>query len=169
VLQENKMPTPQQLEAEFWSSLKSDRTMMLGLIGVEDGHTRPMTGQIEDDRGPIWFFTSIENGIVQHLATKNRAIATFTSKGHELFATIHGVLSVDKDRAILDRLWNHYVAAWYQGGKDDPSLVLLRLDAESAQIWQNEYSLIAGVKMLLGANPKEDYKDKVAKVILKTS
>ena len=51
------MPTPQELEAKFWKSLGSDRTMMLGLDGVDDGHTRPMTAQFENDRSPIYFFT----------------------------------------------------------------------------------------------------------------
>ena len=84
------MPTPQELEAKFWKCLKSDMTMMLGLDGVEDGHARPMTAQVEGDKGPLWFFTSTDNSIVQKLAEGNRAIATFTSKGHDLFATIHG-------------------------------------------------------------------------------
>jgi general stress protein 26 len=167
-MQEDEMPTPQQLEAEFWTSLKSDMTMMLGLDGVEDGHTRPMTCQIEGDRGPIWFFTSTENGIVRQLTPASRAIASFTSKGHDLFASLQGKLSADKNPANVDRLWNRYVAAWYPGGKEDPKLVLLRLDPETAEIWQNDYSLVAGIKMLLGSDPKEDYKDKAAKVTLKT-
>ena len=160
------MPTPQKLEADFWKALKSDMTMMLGLDGVEDGHVRPMTAQVEGDHGPIWFFTSIENGIVRKLGEGDRAIATFTSKGHDLFATVHGRLSVDTNRSTLDRLWNRYVAAWYEGGKDDPKLALLRLDPEKAEIWQDASSLIAGIKMLFGADPKQDYKDKVAKVSL---
>ena len=160
------MPTPQELEVDFWKALKSDMTMMLGLDGVEDGHARPMTAQVEGDHGPIWFFTSIENGIVRKLGEGDRAIATFTSKGHDLFATVHGRLSVDTNRSTLDRLWNRYVAAWYEGGKDDPKLALLRLDPEKAEIWQDASSLIAGIKMLLGADPKQDYKDKVAKVSL---
>ena len=162
------MPTPQELEAKFWKALRSDMTMMLGLDGVEDGHARPMTGQFENDRTPIWFFTTNENDLVKGLARGHRAIATFASKGHDLFATLHGRLSVDNDRAVIDRLWNRYVAAWYEGGKDDPKLALLRLDAERAEIWLDEYSLVAGVKMMLGIDPKEDYRDKVAEVKLKT-
>jgi general stress protein 26 len=161
------MPTPQELTADFWKALKSDMTMMLGLNGVDDGHSRPMTAQIEGDHGPIWFFTSPDNGIVRSLGTRGRAIATFTAKGHSLFATVHGQITVDLDRANVDRLWNSYVAAWYERGKDDPKLVLLRLDPERAEIWQNGSSLIAGIKMLLGADPKEDYKDNVADVNLK--
>ncbi|MBY0519720.1 MAG: pyridoxamine 5'-phosphate oxidase family protein [Sphingomonas sp.] len=159
------MPTPQELEAKFWKALKSDRTMMLGLDGVEDGHARPMTGQFEDDRSPIWFFTSTDNGIARKLGDGDRAIATFTSKGHDLFATLHGGLVLDTDRAVIDRLWNPFVAAWYEG-KDDPKLALLRLDAEEAEIWLDGSSLLAGIKMMLGVDPKQDYKSNVATVAL---
>jgi general stress protein 26 len=161
------MPTPQELEAKFWKALKSDMTMMIGLDGIEDGHARPMTAQVENERGPIWFFTSKDNALVQRAARGNRVIATFTSKGHDLFATLHGSLQVDNDRAVIDRLWNRYVAAWYEGGKDDPKLALLRLDAERAEIWLDASSLVAGIKMLFGADPKQDYKEKVAEVRLK--
>ena len=141
--------------------------MMLGLDGVQDGHARPMTAQVEDDRGPIWFFTTRDNALVQKLGEGNRAIATFASKGHDLFATVHGRLSLDNDRAVIDRRWNRYVAAWYERGKDDPKLALVRLDAERAEIWRDASSLVAGIKMLFGADPKQDYKDKVAEVRLK--
>lgn len=159
------MPTPQELETKFWKALDSDRTMMLGLDGVEDGHARPMTAQIEDDRGPIWFFTSIDNGIVRSLSQGNRAIATFSSKGHDLFATVHGSISLATDRATVDRLWNPFIAAWYEG-KDDPKLALLRLDGEKAEIWENASNILAGLKLLFGSDPKQDYKDKVAEVSL---
>jgi general stress protein 26 len=161
------MPTPQELETKFWKALKSDMTLMLGLDGVEDGHARPMTAQMDGERGPIWFFTSKDNAIVQKLGKGNRAIATFASKGHDLFATIHGRVRLDNDRDTIDRLWNRFVAAWFEGGKDDSKLALLRLDAERAEIWADASSIVAGIKLLLGADPKEEYKDKVATVSLK--
>ena len=160
------MATPKELEARFWKALKSDMTMMLGLDGVEDGHARPMTAQIEEEGGPIWFFTSKDNGIVEQLPRGDRAIATFVSKGHDLFATVHGSLSLERDRQVVDRLWNPFAAAWFEEGKDDPKLALLRLDAERAEIWLDGSSLVAGVKALLGVDPKEDYQDKVAEVEL---
>src|SRR5262245_5295159 len=162
------MPTPQELETKLWKALESDRTVMLGLDGAEEGHTRPMTAQVENGRGPIWFFTSKDNQLVRSLGSgSDRAIATFASKGHDLFASFHGRLSVDNDRATIDRLWNRFVAAWYEGGKDDPKLALLRLDADRAEIWIDASSLVAGVKMLLGVDPKKDYKGKVAEVSLR--
>lgn len=161
------MSTPQELEKKFWKALESDMTVMLGLDGLEDGHTRPMTAQIEDQHGPIWFFASQDNKLVQELGSEEgRAIATFASKGHDLFATLHGTLRVDTDRAVVDRLWNRFVAAWFEG-KDDPKLALLRLDAERAEIWADASSVVAGVKLLLGRDPKKDYKGKVAEVPLR--
>lgn len=164
------MPANQELETRFWSALRSDMTMMLGLNGKEDGHTRPMTAQLDGDadRGPIWFFTARDTALVDELDGRQRAIATFVSKDHDLFATVHGDLSIDNDRAVIDRLWNRYVAAWFEGGKDDPKLVLLRLDPERAEIWLDASSIAAGIRMLFGADPKRDYKDNVATVNLRS-
>jgi general stress protein 26 len=57
--------------------------------------------------------------------------------------------------------------AWFEKGKDDPKLALLRLDAERAEIWLNGSSIAAGIKMLLGADPKKEYRDNVAEVALR--
>jgi general stress protein 26 len=166
------MPTPRELEAQFWKALKSDMTMMVGLVGEDDSHMRPLTAQIEGDHadgyhGPIWFFSSTETTLVRELVRSNSAVATFASKGHDLFATVHGQLWVDNDRRVIDALWNSFIAAWYEGGKDDPKLALLRLDANNAEIWLNASSLLAGIKILLGSDPKKGYKENVAKVSLK--
>ena len=161
------MPDAAEMKSKFWKSLKSDRTCMLGLVGVEEGHSQPMTAQIEgDEGGPIWFFTARDTDLAQELGGSGRALIHFAAKGHDLFATVNGRLTADNDRAAIERLWNPFVAAWFEGGKDDPKLQLLRFDPEDAQIWLNENSLFAGVKLLLGADPKEDYREKVAEVDL---
>ena len=155
------------IKARFWKALRSDRTMFLGMAQGEDGHARPMTAQIEDDEGgPIWFFAASDNALVQKVGAGSRAMAHFVSKGHDVWATIHGSLSITSDRAMIDRLWNPYVAAWFEGGKDDPKIRLIRLDAEEAEIWIDASSVVAGVKALLGLDPKKDAKDKVATVTL---
>ena len=153
-----------EIKAKFWKALNSDRTMFLGLADGEDGHARPMTAQTENDEGgPIWFFTANDNALYQQITGGSRAMAHFVSKGHDVWATVHGSLSTSQDRATIDRLWNPYVAAWYEG-KDDPKIALIRLDPEEAQIWIDASSIVAGIKMLIGIDPKKDYKDKVAEV-----
>lgn len=163
------MPNPRELEEQFWRALKSDMTVMVGLVGVDEGHARPMTARLLGEKGPIWFFTSKDAGIAQNVTSENRALATFADKGHKLFATIHGGLALEHDRTVLDQLWSPYIAAWFEKGRDDPKLALLRFDAEQAEIWENELSFLAGVKLLFGEDPKKAYRNKVADVNLKRS
>jgi general stress protein 26 len=155
------------LAEKFWKALKADRTVMLGLPDVDGGRAQPMTAMIEGDHsGPIWIFTSSETDLIQSLGAQGRdAFIHFADKGHHLFAAVDGSLRIDTDRETIDRLWNPFIAAWFEG-KDDPNLRLLRFEPGDAQIWLNEHSLFAGVKMMLGADPKKDYKDKAGEVRL---
>jgi general stress protein 26 len=164
------MATTQELEEQFWKELKSDTTVMLGLVNRDDGHARPMTAQLHGERSPLWFFTVKDTDLVSELSTSSggeRAFATFASKDHGLFASIHGTLKLDNDRAMVDKLWNRFVAAWYEGGKDDPKLALLRFDPEHAEIWRDASSVLSGIKLMLGIDPKQDYKDQTAQVSLR--
>lgn len=160
------MPTPEEMTEKFWKAVKSDRTMMVGLTGDGQNHTRPMTGLLDGDEGPIWFFSSTDAELVQEVSSGNPAIATFADKGHNLFACVHGTLSQETDATMIDRLWNPFVAAWYEGGKSDPKLALLRFDPEEAQLWYDASSIMSAIKLLVGIDPKKDFKDQVAKVDL---
>lgn len=162
------MTTEADIEEKFWKALKSDMTVMLGLTGVEEGHAQPMTAQFDGEagRGPIYFFTAKDTDLVQALGAGEAAHLHFADKGHDVFASVEGRLTPVNDRALVDRLWNKWVAAWYEGGKDDPKLQLIRFDGDHAQIWLNENNLFAGIKLLLGSDPKKDYADKVADVRL---
>lgn len=160
------MTDTHELQTLLWKALGKDRTVMLGATGVEP---RPMTALAEDHRAPLWFFTANDTELAQSLegSRGHAATATFASKDHDLFATISGHVVIDNDRAVIDRLWNPFVAAWFEKGKDDPKLRLLRMDPADAHVWLNESSLLAGVKLLLGVDPKKSYKDKVGEVDLR--
>ena len=159
------MPTPQELEARFWKALEDDRTVMLG---AQDVQPRPMTALAEERQAPIWFFTASDTELAQAAERTPglQAMLTFASKGHDVFAAVDGTLSVDTDRAVIDRLWNPFIAAWFEQGKDDPKLRLLRLDPAGGEVWEIENSLLAGIRILLGMDPKRAYKEKVANVDL---
>jgi general stress protein 26 len=166
-----------RLKKKFWKELQSTRTLMLGLHGVDNDKTRPMTAQVdlpegadEEDGGPIYFFASRNEGIGQDLADGARAIAAFASKGHDLFASIQGTLHESTDRAVIDRLWNPFVDAWYKDGKDDPNLILIKFDATKAEIWEADKigTLKAtALKWAFDVDPGDELKkDHVAEVSL---
>lgn len=156
----------QELKQLFWKELSSSPFVMIGLQGVEDSRTRPWTAQIDrpdgagkEDGGEIYFFGSKSEALVRGLSENNRAVCTYASKGHDLFAHIHGTLHAVNDRAIVDRLWNPIIASWYKEGKDDPDLQLVRFDTDRAEIWKAEAgsTLIAAALKMLGRDPGKDH------------
>lgn len=158
----------QELEELFWKELSASPFMMLGLQGVEDSRTRPMTAQIDTpdggDRkggGAIYFFGARSEHLVQGIDGNHRAIATYASKGHDLFAHLHGTLVLDNDRAVIERLWNPIIASWYKDGKEDPDLQLIRFDTDRAEIWKAEAgsTLVAAALRMLGRDPGKDHQD----------
>ncbi|MGA9658736.1 MAG: pyridoxamine 5'-phosphate oxidase family protein [Asticcacaulis sp.] len=158
------MSDDQKITQTFLKHLKSDRTLMLRTASIP---ARPMTAIMEDDQDHVaWVFSSVDTAFGQEIQSRTEATGTFCSKGHDIFATVTGTLTPDHDRAVIERLWNPFVAAWYEGGKDDPKLRLFRFDLNKAEIWSDASSLMAGVKILMGIDPKDDYKDKKASVTL---
>lgn len=166
-----------KLRRKFWSALDDSPFVMLGLKGVEDDRTRPMTAQIDvpqggdkEDGGQIYFFGSKTDGVGEAISRSNRAVATFAAKDHGVFAHIHGTLAPSNDRSVIERLWNPFIASWYKDGKDDPDLQLMRFDTEKADVWEAAKGATlkaAAMKALFDIDPGKDHsKDHQATVQL---
>lgn len=156
----------QRLERKFWEELEDSPFVMLGLQGVDDDFTRPMTAQL--DGKTIYFFASRSEELVKGLQHSCRAIATFASKRHKLFASIHGDLALSDDRQVIEKLWTPAIASWFEQGKDDPELALIRFDAQSADIWEADAgaTLKAAAIKMLGRDPVEEQQDNRTEVTL---
>lgn len=162
------MPDDREIEEKFWKALEESPFMMLGIDGARDGATQPMTANFEDqdrDAGVLWIFTAKDHDFTKAMGQSNKAIATYTGKGHDLFASLRGTLRLDNDPATIDRLWNPVVAEWYEG-KDDPKLALVRFDVEDAKVW---LSTVRGfvkpaLNKLFGRKPDAGAKEDVAEL-----
>lgn len=123
------------VQERLWKAIDKHR---IGMLGPAEGgtHFQPMTGFLERDTGQIYFFTYRDNDLPALIG--DGAPALFLFQGDDLYASIEGRLSPDDDRSRMDRYWSPVVAAWYPEGKDDPRLMLLRLDCDDAQVWITE-------------------------------
>jgi general stress protein 26 len=141
---------------------------MLGIDGERGAATQPMTAFYDDGSAPFWFFTANDHDLVRSLDRGDRAIAAFAAKGHDMFASLRGRLSQDNDQAVIDRLWNPVVSQWYEGGKADPKLALLRLDVDDAKLWKSDLGgfVRPAINKLLGRKPESGEHEKVAEVTL---
>ena len=139
------------IKQQFWKALADSPYVMVGATGEREHHI-PMNAQLDKDaHGAFWFFTATDN----RLAAGGPAMAQFAAKGHELFACISGTLVSESDRTVLDKLWSNSIAAWYEGGKDDPKLVLLRFDLDDAEIWTADPGIKGMFKLATGLTMKD--------------
>jgi general stress protein 26 len=164
------MADDRQIEEKFWSELKDSPFVMLGIEGEREGATQPMTANFEDqdrEAGRLWFFTANDHDFTRAMGRSDQGLAAFSAKGHGLFASLRGKLTIDNDRATIDRLWNPIVAEWYEG-KDDPKLALVRFDVADAKIWLSDIGgfLKPAFNKLFGRKPEAVMEDKVAEISL---
>ena len=136
----DKTLTAAEAEKEFWDSLKTSNT---GLLGLDQPgyHAQPLTAFRDEETGTIWFFTREDTDLARDAGGGGGQSAMFhyASKDQDVWACIHGTLSVHgQDREIIDRHWSPVLAAWYPEGKDDRMLTILRFDADDGRVWVSE-------------------------------
>ncbi len=135
-----------ELKKHLWKKMADSPFLMIGLMDSREHHI-PLTAQLDEDQvDTLFFFVGKDNRLIGGGA----AMAHFISKGHDYFACLDGTLSIDNDFAMIDKLWNKQVEAWFPGGKDDPNLALLRFDIASAELWETDMSVSGRLKMLFG-------------------
>ena len=146
------MTDTHEIKKTMWDKMAQSPFLMVGLTGSGQ-HSEPMTAQLDRDQvDTLFFFAGKDN----RLAAGGSAMAQFVSKGHDFFACLAGEVSQDNDPALIDKLWNNQVDAWFPGGKTDPNLTLLRFDISSAELWETDISLSGRLKMLFGGTIKSD-------------
>ena len=102
--------------------------------------SRPMTSQQLDDGGNLWFFTSDATDFVRHLNAQPEVNVAFSDPDASLYVSVAGHAELTRDRAKIDELWSPLVAAWFDGGKEDPHLSLIRVHVGSAEYWDTHSS-----------------------------
>src|SRR4051795_112829 len=112
-----------------------DNAILVTQIGEGRIHARPMAvAEIRPD-GDIFFTTDIDSPKVAELAANPDVVVSFQSGSQ--FATVSGRAEVLQDRALIERLWSEAWKVWFPGGKNDPSLCLIRVDGREGEYWDN--------------------------------
>src|ERR1700760_4105437 len=154
------MSDASKLKEHLWKKLSQGPFMMVGL-DEPHMHSEPLTAQLDEDQvDTIFFFVGKDNRVVRG----GPAMAQFVSKGQDFFACLAGTISVDNDRAMIDKLWSRQVESWFPGGKSDPNLALLRFDIDNAELWEPDMSLSGKLKMVFGGKIESNEEGSHARV-----
>lgn len=124
-------------------------------------HSVPMSRQEVDDQGNIWYLFSSDSLTYDNLQNDKRVSILFSQPSDYNFLNVHGTAEIYQDKARIDKYWNKFMEAWFEKGKDDPHIRVLKVNVKDANYWDNKTnklftffkvaaSAITGTKMDIG-------------------
>lgn len=112
----------------------------IGIITTvnEEGHlvSRPMAVKEREFDGDLWFFTEDPSHKTDEIRSNPQVnVALESGKG---WVSIAGEAEVVKDAAKIDELWDTGAQAWFEQGRSDPKVALLKVTAHTAEYWASD-------------------------------
>ena len=122
------------IKADFWDRLKDTRS---GMLSADGAPAVPMTHHVddEDNSTSLWFITAKDTDLGEAAINPVSAQYLISSPDEQLYARIDGQLVRSADTAQLDRIWSGFAAAWFEDGRQDSDIQLLRFDLSTAEVW----------------------------------
>jgi general stress protein 26 len=120
--------------AKVHELIKDARLAMLTTVSTEGQLvSRPMATQQTEFDGAVWFFAEADSPKVDDIARDPRVNVAYSSGN---YVSLAGTATVVRDVAKKRELWDAGAAAWF-GDKEaeDPSVVLIKVEAETAEYW----------------------------------
>jgi general stress protein 26 len=126
-------------EAQKFHALLAKFEMAMLVTHGSDGslRARPMAvAQIEDDC-TIWFMSLHESGKVHEIEHDNR-VAVTCQKDRDTYLSLTGKALLSREREKINELWREDYQVWFPKGKDDPELILICVQPEEGEFWDQE-------------------------------
>ncbi len=122
------------LKETFWDRLEDVRT---GMLSADSARAVPMSHYVDKKTGAIWFITADGTDLAKTASQSGSAKGEYivSSDAEGIYSRIDGTLTAVTAPAKLAELWNAVAAAWFEDGKQDPDIQLVRFDPVTAEIW----------------------------------
>lgn len=133
---------------QLWLQLSRIRACMLE---VKDSgqHPQPMTRFADRKSNTIWFITSSDTDLAVAVGSGATGQLTFASEKQDYHASVRGHLSFSNDSTKLDELFTVAASAWFEQGRDDPKVRLLKFQPSDAAVWASEDNMVlVGLRLL---------------------
>lgn len=126
--------SPDEQRDRFWKRLEGINAGMLGFS--DDVKLVPMSHQCDGGNRVLWFIGAAGTHLADKAASQpGDALYVIAEGGGKLYARISGRLELSDDKAKLDDLWNAVASSWFDEGREDPDVRLLKLSIRDAEVW----------------------------------
>lgn len=126
------------LKNEFWDCMEDIRS---GMLTTHKGRAIPMSHYVDQDAKVLWFITADDTELAKAAQSGAAAEYLVMSKDENLYARIEGSVQAVTDPAKVDELWSIFAAAWFEDGRKDDDIQLIRMDLKEAEVWMTGGSL----------------------------
>ena len=123
------------LTETFWNNMNKIHVVLLG-AGEDD--PVPMSPLARQDDNAIWFITSSDHDTFEAAKSGTASKIYLGDSGGKMYGTITGRLTVSDDTDKLDELWSPMAAAWFDKGREDDSVRLMKYIPAEAEIWATD-------------------------------
>ena len=118
---------------------KIDIGMLCSFVSESDyPHAVPMSRQEVDEDGNIWFLFSSESETHRNIQKSNKVSLLYAHVGDYNFLSINGIAEISEDQERIDKYWNKMIEAWFEKGKEDPHIRVLKVTPGEAHYWDNK-------------------------------
>lgn len=116
-----------------------------------ESHSRPMSLQEVDENGVLWFLSAIDSLKDQEIKNDDYVELYFMNNSSYEYTFIKGHAQVSQDKELIEKYWNSFANAWFDG-KDDPQISVIGVKATDGYYYETkENKLVAMSKMLFAA------------------
>ena len=121
------------------ASLVKDIKFAMLVTVTDEGHlhARPMTTQQTEFDGDIWFIGAKDSEAVHDMRSRPHVNVSYADTGSSNYVSVHGRAELVEDRAKLDELWSDMYNMYFEQGKEDPNVQLIKIHAEGAEFWES--------------------------------
>lgn len=101
-------------------------------------HARPMTTQEKEYDGDLWFIGGKDSEGVADMKAHPQINVSFANPEKQKYLSITGTAELVEDQAKLDEMWSDFYVAYFDGGKQDPNIQLIKVSAHGAEFWEGD-------------------------------
>lgn len=122
--------------------IKATRFAVVTTHGSDGGlYSRPLAVLDHEFDGTLWFFTQDPSPKTADIANDPHVNVAYAHGPSTV--SIAGTATVSRDQAKIDEFWNPWAESWFEGGRTDPTVALLKVDATSAEFWHVDKPAVA--------------------------
>jgi len=101
-------------------------------------NSRPMSLQECDQEGNLWFISSAESNKNFEIEEENKVQLYFMNNGSAEYLSIYGKAFIYKDKNTIEEKWSSLANAWFEDGKDDPKVTIIRVTPVETYYWDTK-------------------------------